>query len=105
MQNDRIPLYDSKAVQEIFGISESTFYRWLRESREGQGRLPLPLPLGKKRKLLWNAEQLRLFCEAQSQAPPLPLESTAEREQELADSLKSLQEAGVRIGTAKGGAR
>jgi len=92
-------LLDSKAMQEIFGYSESTLFRRLREARAGKGGLPLPLELGNRRGLRWNPDHVRKFCETQTQT--LPPEPTAEREQELDDAMKSLKSQGVKIGNDK----
>jgi len=92
-------LLKSKAIQEIFDMPESTFFKRLREARQGKGGLPLPLELGGKRGLRWNPEHVRVFLESQSQ-PALSREPPAEQRKELDDAMKSLKSQGVKIGNA-----
>ena len=88
-------------LMRIFQLSRVSIYRRLREARAGRGGLPLPIPTGVKRSLLWRAEDVRKFMQSaddEPQTPPtLKIESAKSRQQRHADAMKKLERFGIKV--------
>ena len=99
------PVLDATEVRRILSVSEATLYRWLRESRQGGGTLPLPVNTGgRKRRLLWTRDSIIEFlsrCDRGTSQPPLGFTAEAERTKRLGDVVKNLKEMGVKVQTEK----
>jgi predicted DNA-binding transcriptional regulator AlpA len=94
------PLLTIKNMMQLFGCSRNTFYRRLREARAGRGGLPLPIPMGAKRSLRWNAEDVRKFLESANDMTPKPptqeIESAAQRQRRHNIAMKELERFGIK---------
>lgn len=73
-------------VASLLKISTSSIYRWIRKTRNGEGKFPLPLTLGPKgSKLRWLASDIEAFLESQSRTElPVHVTSSAKRQREVA---------------------
>jgi len=94
-------LYGKKRICRIFGISETTMFRRLKETRAGGNSIPLPLSLGGKKGLRWDAQTVESFIRASvpQQALPSPAdESTAE---EYKAAIKELEAMDVKLPKGK----
>lgn len=96
--NELEALLTIEDVMRIFGLSRPSIYRRLREAREGRGGLPLPIPTGTKRRLLWHVGTVREFIEnPQSKPPQPPIESEAKRAARSRAALRELEKFGIKI--------
>ena len=74
-------------VSALFRVSNVTIYRWLAESRAGQGTFPLPISQ-RKAKLRWLASDIERYIASQSVMPefvsPVKQKKEYDRRQEAA---------------------
>lgn len=88
-------------MREIFDLSRSSLYRRLRDAREGKDAgIPLPIPMGStRRRLRWDAETVRKFCQAQNVPQPESsnVESPSKRTKRFDDAVKELEGLGVKL--------
>ena len=102
MQDDP-KTYRISDICRIFNISESTVFRRLKEVRESDDEIltiPLPLNLGHKRGLRWDADQVRAFIQSQGIRPPpqQSLPSSKRTQKRFNKSVATLKQRGVKIG-------
>ena len=104
--NNIKPTVNAVEFRLILGLSESTFYRRLAESREAiaLGKVPtIPLPIftgGRKRRLLWNRDAVMEFLQQRNSEAPQPsmnFMSEAERRKRNAAACQSLKAKGVKL--------
>ena len=93
---------------QILKKSRSTLYRELKEAREGRGSsFPLPIQTGPKKGLRWSAESVRKFLQNDNDTPPtsptLKIESGKSRRMRYIESIKKLEQKGVRVNRKQDG--
>ena len=100
------PVVGKPEFRRALGVSNSTFDRWLAESRQAiaEDKTPiLPAPLftgGKKRRLMWSRSVVRNFLENRNSGIPQPSSdsmSEAERQRKHTAAMKELAELGVAV--------
>jgi predicted DNA-binding transcriptional regulator AlpA len=85
-------------VMRIFHVSQPTVYRWIAEARAGKSRFPLPIngTDGRKRKLLWNHNDILVFQHANN-SQPLTIESATQRQKRHSAAMERLRSMGVNM--------
>jgi len=94
------PTLGEEEIRRIFKISRSCLYRRLREAKEGKDAgIPLPIPMGStRRRLRWDAETVRKFCQVQNAPrPPTATVASSEQAKQLDDAIKELEGLGVKL--------
>ena len=64
-------------LMRIFGLSQVSIYRKVREARAGNGQFPLPV-WGSRKKLRWNAAEVEAFCQSRT-TPQVPVKTGKQR--------------------------
>ena len=108
IMRDEPKTYRLRDICRIFDISETTAFRRLKESRESEDgilTIPLPLNLGHKRGLRWDADQVRAFIQSQAIRPPpqSPPPSPKQARHQFDKSVAALKQRGVKIGNVNDG--
>ena len=94
------PTLGEEEIRQIFKISRSCLYRRLKEIKEGKdGGIPPPIPMGAtRRRLRWDAEAVRKFCQAQNAPrPPTTIVESSEQTKQLDYALQELEGFGVKL--------
>ena len=88
-------------IAELFRVSLSSVYRWLRHRRDGKGNFPLPLPSpgGGRGTHRWSAEEIAQYIRSHSNSShpvtsTIVTESRGERkafEQRQQDAMRRLE--------------
>jgi len=88
------PLLNIQDIRQIFSISQVCVYRWVAEARKGLSRFPLPIngTDGGKRKLLWNRNDIEVFCQARNTPQPTVNVPTAKQTKKQAASFQERQQ-------------